>query len=162
MKEALKNIGSFALGIAIFIGVIVLAVFFIKGGVWLSEKLLPILSILSGFAFLACLFVLVPLAVFHPTRGFAGVSLFIASYIFGVSAWMTGLLLTYTLWGLVAVLFGLFLFGIGVVPLALLATLFKGLWSPFFSLVLMVIATYGSRFMAIYVLQKYDESNLAA
>ena len=162
MKEALKNIGSIALGIAIFAGLFVLAVFFIKGGVWLSERLLPILSVVSGFAFLACLFVLVPLAVFHPTRGFAGVGLFIASYIFGASAWMTGLLLTYTLWGLGAVFVGLFLFGVGVVPLALLATLFKGLWSPFFALLLMVVATYGSRFMAIYVIQKYEDTKLAA
>ena len=161
MKEALKNVGNIALGIAILVGVIVIAVFFIKGGLWLSEKLLPVLSVLSGFAFLACLFVLLPLALFQPTRPFGVVGLYIASYIFGASAWMSGLLLTYTLCGLVAVFFGLFLFGVGVVPLALIALLFKGLWLPFFSLFLMVFLTYACRFMALYLIQKGDETNLA-
>lgn len=162
MKDILKVVGSFALGIVIFVVLIVLALFFIKGGLWLSDKLLPILLVASGWAFVACLFILVPLAVFHPTRAFAGIGLYIASYIFGAALWMSGLLLTYTLWGMLAVFIGLFFLGVGVVPFALLATLFKGLWPAFFSLILMLVATYGSRFMAIYVIQKYDDANVSA
>lgn len=154
MKETLKAIGGFAFGLALLAGLIVLAVFFIKGGVWLSEKLLPILLVIGWCAFLGCLFLFVPLAVFRSTRGFAGVCLYIASYIFGASAWMTGLLLSYTIWGVFAVIVGLLFLGVGVVPVALLATLVKGLWSPFFSLLLMVAATWGSRFMAMYVLEE--------
>jgi hypothetical protein len=157
MKETLKSIGYFAVGIVVTVGVIILALLFIRGGVWLSEKLLPILSVVSIYAFLACLFILVPLAVFHPTRGFAGTGLYIASYLFGLSLWMTSLLLAYTLWGITAVFIGLCIAGVGVVPVALLATMFNGFWAAFFSLILMLIATFGSRFMAIYVLTKHDE-----
>jgi hypothetical protein len=158
MKETLKSIGCFAIGIAVMVALVTLALLFIRGGVWLSEKLLPILWVASGWAFLACLFILIPLAVFHPTQGFAGTGLYFASYIFGLSTWMTGLLLSYSLWGLTAVFVGLCIFGVGVVPVALLATLFKGLWSAFFGLILMLFYTFGSRFMAIYVLSKYEEA----
>jgi hypothetical protein len=159
MKNVLKVIGGFALWLVLFAGGLVLAIFFIKGGVWLSEKLLPILSVISALSFLACILVLVPLAVFRRTQGFAGIGLYVASYIFGASLWMTGLLLSYTLWGLLAVFIGLFLLGVGVVPVALLATLINGLWSAFFGLVFLLVATYGSRSMAIYVLTKYDEGS---
>lgn len=52
--------------------------------------------------------------------------LLIASYIFGLMLWMTGLMLTYTLWGLSAVFAGWFVFGIGVAITAIIATLFNG------------------------------------
>ena len=157
VKDGLKSIGSCALSLAIGVAMIVLAIFFIKGGVWLSQKLLPVVSGISGLAFLVCLFILTPLAVFHPTRGFAGVGLFIASYIFGLSLWMTGLLLTYTLWGIAAVFIGLFMMALGVVPFALIATLTNGLWLHFFGLIILLIATWVSRFMAIYVLKKHEK-----
>jgi len=158
MKESLKSIGHFAMAMAIMVCIVVLMLLFIRGGVWLSEKLLPILMVVSTYAFLACLFIFVPLAVFHPTRGFAGNALFVASYIFGLSLWMAGLLLSYQIWGITAVFIGLFLAGVGVVPVALLATLFHGFWADFFGLILMLVATFGSRFMAIYVLTKHDEA----
>src|ERR1019366_3405758 len=156
MKETLKGIGAFALTILVMVAIVTIAIFFIKGGVWLSEKLLPIMSVATGWAFAACLFIVVPLAVFHPTRGYAGVGLLIASYIFGLMLWMTGLMLTYTLWGLTAVFVGLFMLGVGVVITALLATLFNGLWSALLLLIFLSFLTYGSRFMSFYVIDKYE------
>jgi hypothetical protein len=117
---------------------------------------------ISAYAFWACLLILVPLAVFHPTQGFAGIGLFIASRIFGLLLWMTGLLLTYTIWGMTAVLIGLCFFGVGVVPMALLATLFNALWPASFGIILLLCATFGSRFMAAYVLSKYEERMIRA
>lgn len=157
MKDSLKTIGGFALSLLALVGGWLLVMLIIKGGVWLSAKLLPILSVISAYSFFACILILVPLAVFRRTQGFAGIGLYIASYIFGASLWMTGLLLSYTLWGLLAVIIGLCILGVGVVPVALLATLFNGLWSPFFGLVFLLIATYGSRSIALYVLERYEE-----
>jgi hypothetical protein len=70
--------------------------------------------------------------------------------------WMTGLLLTYTLWGGFAVFIGLFMFGVGVVITAFLATLLNGLWSAFFEIIFLVFLTYGTRFMSAYVIDKYE------
>jgi hypothetical protein len=58
---------------------------------------------------------------------------------------MEGLVLTLSTWGLGAVLLGLFLGGIGVVPIAMLATLLKGMWAPLAELVVLTIMTFASR-----------------
>lgn len=161
MKEKLKAIGGGALAILFMVIGITVLVFFITGGVWLSERLLPTMSVATGWAFVACLFVLVPLAVFHPTRGCAGVGLLIASYIFGLMLWMTGLLLTYSIWGFIGVFAGLFMLGVGVVFTAILAAIFNGLWSSLFLLIFLGFLTYGSRLMSLYVIEKYEQQQSA-
>ena len=60
-----------------------------------------------------------------------------------------GLLLTLALWGVLAVIIGLFLFGVGVVPIAMLATLFNGMWLELGLLFLAVILTFGCRLLGI-------------
>ena len=65
-----------------------------------------------------------------------------ASSIFGITLWIWGLVLTYNLWGGGAVLVGLFLFGVGVVPMAMLATLFAAMWSLLGQLLLLAAMTY--------------------
>ncbi|MGA9364885.1 MAG: hypothetical protein WBW16_11035 [Bacteroidota bacterium] len=157
MKEKLKSIGSALLGIGIFIGIILLAAFFIRGGLWLSEILYPWLTLISAIAFFVCILILLPLAFFRKTRGVSGVGLFIASYIFGASLWVWTFLLTYTLWGATALFIGLFLAGVGVVPIAMLATLFNGEWSILAQLVLLVIFTFGSRMLGLYLSGKAEE-----
>jgi len=156
MKETLKIIGGFALWIAFAIFGILVAIFFINGGIWLSEKLLPILSVVSTYTLLICISILVPLSIFQPTRIVSGGGLAIASYVFGASLWMSSLLLTYELWGVTGVLIGLVFAGVGVVPIALLATAFKGMWPIFFELLLAIVATFGSRLLGYYVLEKYE------
>ena len=56
--------------------------------------------------------------------------------------------------GALAVYIGLFLFGVGVVPIAMLATLFKGMWSTLGELVFLTILTYGARLVGAFVLTK--------
>ena len=46
MGDILKSISSFVIGIAIFLGIVFLTIFFIKGGVWLGVKVLPWLSVI--------------------------------------------------------------------------------------------------------------------
>ena len=74
---------------------------------------------------------------------------FIYSYIFGAPLWMEGLLFTLLIWGVGAVFIGLFIAGVGVVPIAMLATLFKGMWGPFIELVLLTIMTFATRIGAL-------------
>lgn len=136
---------------------IAIATAFILGGVWVSKHLLPWLTVISLIVFAIVIFVLLPLAIPRATRGFSSISILIASYVFGATLWMYGLLLTYFTWGIVAVIIGLVFFGVGVVPIALLATLFKGMWGPFFTLVLLAIATYGCRIGALSLAESADK-----
>lgn len=156
VKETLGAIGGLALMLAIAAVGIAIVIAFILGGVWVSKHLLPWLTVISFVVFAIVIFVLLPLAIPRATRGFSSISMLIASYVFGATLWMFGLLLTYFTWGVVAVIIGLVFFGVGVVPIALLATLFKGMWGPFFTLILLAIATYGCRIGAMSLAETLD------
>jgi hypothetical protein len=157
MKDTLKSIGGCILGICIFVGVIFLAVMFLKGGVWLSERAYPWLVAINAIAFVVILLVLLPLSIFRRTRGFGGGGIYIASFIFGLTLWVWCLLISYTLWGIGGVVVGLFLAGIGVVPIAVLASVFHGLWSIAGQILLLTAITFGSRFLGIYLMMKSEK-----
>lgn len=61
---------------------------------------------------------------------------------------MEALLLTLAIWGIGAVFIGLFIAGVGIVPIALLATLIEDLRGPFIELLLLTILTFVSRISA--------------
>ena len=130
---------------------------FIFGAAWASTSLLPWFSVLTWITIPLVVFILLPLAIPRTTRGFSSVALFIASYVFGVTLWMEGLLLTLAVWGPCAVFIGLFLLGIGVVPIAMLATLLNGMWGPLIELVVLTIMTFGSRAGALFLAQSLEE-----
>lgn len=129
---------------------------FIFGSAWASSKLLPWFSVFTWIAFALVVFIFLPLAIPRATRGFSSVALFIASYVFGATLWMEGLLLTLFIWGLGAVFIGLFIAGIGVVPIAMLATLLKGMWGQLVELVLLTIMTFGSRIGAMSLAESLE------
>src|ERR1700736_2508910 len=67
---------------------------------------------------------------------------------------LTSLLLTYELWGTTAVIIGLVLLGIGIVPVALLAALFHGQWWHLLDLVVLILTTFGTRLLAGWLSEK--------
>ena len=85
------------------------------------------------------------------TRSLAATGLLLSSYLFGLTSWFMGLVLTWTLWGGGAVFVGLILMGVGVVPMGLLATLFRGDWGPFLLLLGAIIATFAVRAYSLYL-----------
>ena len=156
--EKLKGLGWGILGIAIPLILALFTVLFIYGGVQLSAKLYPILKVIFTVVFGIVLFVLIPLSIFRKTRGVSGIGILISSYIFGLTLWVWSFLLTYSLWGWLGLLIGLFVLGIGVMPIAILATLFKGMWSTFGQLISLVILTFGSRLFGIYLTENYERT----
>jgi hypothetical protein len=99
VKETLEVLGGlFLLGVMLVVAVLIGAVF-VFGSVWASSKLLPWLSVFTWISFWAVVFILLPLAIPRATRGFSSVALFFASYVFGATLWMKGLLLTFFIWG---------------------------------------------------------------
>jgi len=149
VKEMLAGIGGLLIIGAILLVAIAVGTVFIFGSAWASSKLLPCFSIVTWISFGLVIFVFLPLAIPRTTRGFSSLALFITSYIFGATLWMEGLLFTLLIWGVGAVFIGLFIAGVGVVPIAMLATLFKGMWGPFIELVLLTIMTFATRIGAL-------------
>ena len=157
MKETLETIGNFAIGIAVMVGIALVTILLIHGGVWLSDKLYPWFIGLSTVAIAVSVFILLPLAAFKRTRGFSGAGLVIASYVFGATLWVWSLLLTYILWGAFALLIGLFIAGVGVLPIAMLATAFNGSWSICGQLILLTAITFATRGFGVYLVSKAED-----
>ena len=129
-----------------------LPLIFIMGAAWASEILLaPLIGIGKGLLLLN-LAVLLPLSIVLRFRVLTGSWILLSSYVFALLAWLQGFILTYTTLGVLAVLLGLLLFGVGVVPIALIATAVAGNWSAFVMLLLVTLLTFVSRLIGGYIL----------
>ena len=156
MKDLLKGIGGLLLGLAVIVALTSLVALFIKGGAWASAVILPFVDLFSWFTISITILVLLPLSFFKKTRPSSGFMLMMASYVFGLAAWLKGFLWAYNLWGVVGVLVGVFLFGVGVVPVGALALLLNGMWQPFFGLIATVATMYVCRKYSLYLILKSD------
>jgi hypothetical protein len=58
----------------------------------------------------------------------------------------------------VAVIIGIFLGGIGVVPIGMLTSVFNGRWDIFWTLLFTVILTYGARIIGFALVNSTDNS----
>ena len=83
----------------------------------------------------------------------------IRAYVYGLTLWFWALLLTYLIWGIRAVFIGLFIAGIGVIPIAILATALNGEWIITGEIILLLVLTCGSRMLGLYFAEKVDEIN---
>lgn len=157
MRDLLKSIGDCIFGILIFLGFVFLALALIKGWVWIGEKVLPWLPIIMGLVLVVDILLVLPLAIFKKTKGFSAIGLMVSSYVYGLTLWFWTLLLTYYLWGTVAVFVGLFMAGVGVVPMAMVATAFNGEWAITGQITLLLLFTYGSRILGFHLAERADE-----
>ncbi|MCA9350352.1 hypothetical protein KC874_01525 [Candidatus Saccharibacteria bacterium] len=162
--QAIKSIGSTLLGIAIFIGIIIATVLLFTLGAKLAFTIQPFINWLAGILFLTNVFALVA-AIAPRARGISGLIIYVSSYVYGLGTWIFGLAVTLALWGWLAVIIGLLLGGVGVVPIGMLAAMFNGEWGVFWTLFLSLILTYGSRIIGTMLISNaenqteyYDEN----
>jgi len=158
MKEKFKDIGAFVLGIGGFILILFLGILMIKGAVWVGEYALQGLINFSWIVFAVNLFILLPLALFKKTGAVGGIGMFISSYVFGLTLWFLGLLLTYFTWGFLGIFIGLMLGGVGVIPVAMLAMIVNGEFSTLLVLVILTLLTFGTRILGIYLAAKAEKN----
>lgn len=156
MKRMLKPAGIALLVCLGPVAVVILPTVAIRGTLWVSNRLLPSVNVAADVACLMALLVFVPLAIFKATRVLAAGGLLIASAVFGACLWMTSVVLTYAQWGTFGLLVGLGFLGIGVAPLALLASTINAAWAMCGRLVWLTIGAVGSHGVAVYLLQRED------
>jgi len=142
----------------LFVGVIFLVAslfIFILGATFVGTHILPVLKILSQGAAFICLLVCLPLSFSKKYQIYAGRWLVQLSWIFGITVWFMGIVASYQIWGTMAVIFGLLLMGVGVVPIGALAALWAGetilfgqvlLWST----MALLARTVGDRILSKY------------
>jgi len=158
--EKLKSVSQGFLGILFFAVLIIVPIIIINWGILIAEKILPFLatatSILSIISF--CIFI--PMTIFKKMRIFGGTALMYSSLLFGVTLWVYSALMVYMLWGFIGLFIGLFILGVGVVPVALLASLISGEWVIVWEIIYMLIITLGARIYGLWIIAKAeDQSN---
>jgi hypothetical protein len=90
---------------------------------WIVEKAVSVYTFLLPFAWLALavtVLILLPLAAWPDTRAAGGAGLIFVSYIFGATTWFLGAAITFGSFGWIGLISGIFVFGIGVVPLGII------------------------------------------
>jgi hypothetical protein len=157
IKEFLKSIGGLVLGIVLLVAALTLVELFLYGSAWLSEKVLPVLNLIFVVTFVILLVVFLPLSIFRKCRGWCATAFVLWSYLCGLSLWMFSLLVTLNLWGYIAAIIGLLFMGVGILPVALLACIFKGEWSMFFQLIVQFILLFAARIYGFYLAGKAEE-----
>ena len=111
------------------------------------DTFLTIQSIITpiGAFLLVVAVVSLPFALSSRLRPYVGIVVEWFSYALGLSVWFFGLFAVLTLWGWWAVIAGLLLFGIGVVPMGLVALALGGLWGAAWHLAWNTAVVIGAR-----------------
>lgn len=144
----------------IICGLVFLYVVVINGGAHIGSIILPYVITAGRILLTFNIVVSLPLLLFKKTRGAGGLILYISSYLFGLEVWLYSFLVTYAIWGGGAVLIGLLLGGVGVYPIALLASLFHGEWSLISNLIFGFVLAIGSRWVGYYFVFKVQEEKI--
>ncbi len=147
-----KGIGTFFIGIILLFALMLIPALFIVGGAVLSAFLYPWLLKISAVVLAICIFILLPLSVFKKTRAYGGIGIYLSSELFGITTWIWSFLIAYQLWGFIGIFLGILLGGIGVVPIAILATIFSAEWSYLGELILLLLITLGFKFLGIFII----------
>ena len=155
--ETLKSIGGCLLYIVILAACVALAALFFLGAEWCSAHLLPWFMLGCEIATAILFLILLPLCLIRKARGFAAIAILLISYVFGITVWMEGLLITLSTWGVGAVIFGLLFMGVGVVPIGMLAALFHRMWWELLDLIVLTVFTFGCRFFSIWIAEKGEQ-----
>jgi hypothetical protein len=77
---------------------------------------------------------------------------YFSSFLFGLSLWAFSCIVVVAIWGYGALAVGLVLAGIGVIPVALLATLFHAEWAWFVNVIIGIVLTFGARGLGIWLI----------
>ena len=141
LKETLDNCGAMLLSLMIGILLLMIVATLMLGLKWAYSKLLPWFQTMAIIAFGTLVLVALPLAIAKRTRVYSVGVLLVVFQIFAATLWMEGFLLTMSIWGGGATVVGMFFGGIGVIPMAMLATLVNGMWRPFVELLALTVLT---------------------
>jgi hypothetical protein len=119
------------------------------------EQITNISTKLADLALAISLFCLI-LSIIPSARRFAGRVIFHMSYLLGLNVWLGGVWAVYMLWGLVPLIAALLFFGVGPVPLGLLALIFHGRNSDAGMLLVSLVVMLITRFAGAYIAASGD------
>ena len=123
-----------------------------NAAIFFHNWILPIACFLA-----VCFVMLLPLLLFKEARVVVGMGFVTGSYMVGLFIWLESAAVALILWGIWGLVTGIALFGIGVVPVALLASLFNGQYPIFLSITLGIVIVIGARIIGFRLIEKSDD-----
>jgi hypothetical protein len=146
--DKLRDFGAALVGVLALGGLLVLSCVMIYGLPRVSLIIYDLVAPLSTAAFLVDL-LLLPFALLRKPRRTVGLVLIGSSYLFGLILWTYSAMTTYALWGYFGLFFGLAWIGVGVVPVALLASLLTSSWGSVANVLAGLALTFGARVLGL-------------
>lgn len=119
-------------------------------------NILSMVGYVERIAFLLT-FLFLLLCIFRKFRIFAGTAIVYCSYILGIGLWVHSFFNTYSVFGIMGVIIGIFLAGVGVFVTGLISLLWIHKYSMFFGFVATGIFIFGMRYAGIYIATKEEE-----
>ncbi|HUD04590.1 MAG TPA: DNA translocase FtsK [Patescibacteria group bacterium] len=159
--KAIKDLFTGALGIGLFLAIIIISAIFLIFGLRIASAVYPILETIAAIFIIISLFIFLPLALFKKTRMISIYGFSISAFIFAINVWIFSLLTTYFYWGIFGVVVGIMLGGIGEIPIAAIASLLHGDWTSIFNIISTVVLFLIAQGLAAYLGSKVEkEANL--
>jgi hypothetical protein len=121
------------------------------------EKAQDWIGLADSVTLALCLLVFLPMILIKRARGWGGLGFYYSSFGWGLYLWLTAFLYTYANFGLFWLLVGLFLAGVGVVPIAIIGSLIHGDWSGLLQVFVMLILSLGFRYLGAHMIVKHEE-----
>lgn len=147
-----------AVGVASAFGVLALGFAFLSGAAAFGDVALPFLSKSVGLVLVLVLPILAIAAIVRRTRGLAAIGMLLCSYLFAFTLWLWALLFVLTTWGWGAVILGVLLGGVGVVPISMLACITHGEWGLLGQTLLSLLLIFGMRFGSAWLVVSVSEA----
>jgi hypothetical protein len=102
-----------------------------------------------------------PLAVVPRMRGISGRAILYIAGAIGFMVWTASAEAVLTIWGLLAFIFGLFIMGIGVVPMAMVAFVLRRDWATLGGFAIWLVAIIVLRMLGLWILTKVPVAGAA-
>lgn len=153
--NTLKSIGGILFGLIAFVALVATTILIFTVGSQIAFKIAPLVNGLAATLFFINVVALIA-AIAPGARTVAGYIILSSSFAYGLAAWIYGLAVTLSLWGWIAVIIGVFLGGIGVVPIGMLAAVFNAEWGAFWTLTATVALTFIARIVGALLVASAD------
>lgn len=144
----------------LFFGAIMVPAYSLLYPAMIPPEFIPRVSRVARIIFAVNIIILYPLMFAKSTRTMSFYTLSITAAISAMSACINSFMVVIMVWDYKAAYLGLLFFGIGVVPVAITATIVNGLWSQLTELLLLVCMALISRiglFLYAYLDRKADQ-----
>ncbi len=153
MKNILSSFTSLVF-IVLPLALILSIILFTDTIIFFVASVYTIIQDYGFYIFTFLIIVLLPLSFINRIKLGVGYAILIISYYFGVLLWMLSLLVTYNIWGIVALIIGLLIMGIGILPIAIIASIFNGEWIILASLLGNTLLVFGIRYWGSHIINK--------